>query len=109
MTDVEFQGQHRISQIYLKQFGFEREGKWCISVWRKFLNHTDIESVEKFSKEINVFDLPYKDFKLRRYFENTSNIIEGEYFKIINTITHQNQLIPRHKDILCHYVANLIC
>lgn len=109
MADVEFQGQHRISQIYLKQFGFEREGKWYISVWKKFVNHTDIEWVENFSKEINVFDLPYEDFKLRRHFENTSNIIECEYFKIINTLTHQNQLISRHKDILCHYVANLIC
>ena len=39
-TDVEFQGQHRISQIYLKQFGFKRDGKWYISVWRKFLSHT---------------------------------------------------------------------
>ena len=109
MTEVEFQKQHRISQIYLKQFGFKRDGKWHISVWRKFINHTDIESVKSFSKEINVFDLPYKDFKLRRHFENTSNLIEGEYSKIINTLAHQHQLIPRHKDVLCHYVANLIC
>lgn len=109
MADVEFQAQHRISQIYLKQFGFKRECNWYISVWRKFVNHTEIESVAKFSIEINVFDLPYEDFKLRRHFENTSNIIEGEYPKIINTLTHQNKLIPRHKDILCHYVATLIC
>lgn len=53
--------------------------------------------------------MPYEDFKLRRHFENSSNLIEGEYPKIINTLIHQHQLIPRHKDILCHYVANLIC
>ncbi len=109
MTEVEFQGQHRISKVYLKQFGFEKNGEWKISVWRKFLDHTDTELIDTFSKEINVFDLPYEDFTLRRHFENTSNLIESEYPKVIKTLSNQHQLIPRHKDILCHYVANLIC
>lgn len=109
MTEPELQGQHRISQIYLKQFGFKRDDKWYISVWRKFINHTDIELIDTFSKEVNIFDLPFIDFKLRRHFENTSNQIESEYGKIINTLANQHQLIPRHKNILCHYVANLIC
>lgn len=109
MTEPELQGQHRISQIYLKQFGFKRIGKWYISVWRKFLNHTDIELIEDFSKEINIFDLPYEDFKLRRHFEKSSGIIETNYDTVIKTLTHQKQLIPRHKGLLCHYVANLIC
>ena len=51
MIEVEFQGQHRISQIYLKQFGFKKDGNWYISVWRKFLNHTDIELIQSFSKK----------------------------------------------------------
>ncbi len=78
-------------------------------MWRKFLSHTDIELIEDFSKEVNIFDLPYDDFKLRRHFENTSGIIETNYETVIKTLTHQKQLIPRHKDLLCHYVANLIC
>jgi hypothetical protein len=93
----------------LKQFGFQRDGKWYISVWRKFLNHTDIELIENFSKEINIFDLPFEDFKLRRHFENTSGIVEVKYGTIIKTLAHQRQLIPKHKDILCHYIANIIC
>lgn len=109
MTEAELQGQHRISQIYLKQFGFERDGQWYIAVWRKFLDYTNIEPIKTFSKEVNIFDLPFVDFKLRRHFENTSNLIESEYSKIINTLSNQQQLIPKHKDILCHYVANLIC
>lgn len=109
MAEVEFQKQHRISQIYLKQFGFKRNGNWYISVWRKFLSHTDIELIDSFSKEINIFDLPNEDFKLRRHFENTSSLIEANYATVINTLNHQKQLIPRHKGLLCHYVANLIC
>jgi hypothetical protein len=109
MTEPELQGQHRISQIYLKQFGFKRDDKWYISVWRKFTDHTDIELIETFSKEVNIFDLPFADFKHRRHFENSSNLIEREYSKIINTLANQHQLIPRHKDILRHYVANLVC
>jgi hypothetical protein len=67
-----------------------------ISVWRKFLNHTDIELVENFSKEINIFDLPYEDFKLRRHFEDASSIIEANYGTVIKTLTHQKQLISKH-------------
>ena len=109
MSKTELQWQHRISQIYLKQFGFKRDGKWYISIWKKLLNRTDIQLIEDFSKEINIFDLPYEDLKYRRHFENTSGLIEAKYGTVIKTLTNQNQLIPKHKDILCHYVANLIC
>lgn len=109
LREPEFQGQHRISQIYLKQFGFKRDGKWYISVWRKFLNHTDIELIENFSKGINVFDLPYEDFKFRRHFENTCGVIEAKYGTIVKTLSNQNQLILKHKFLLFQYVAILIC
>lgn len=109
MTEPENQGQHQVSQVYLKQFGHKREDKWCISICQKFSNKVEVELVENFSKEINIFDLPYEDFERRRYFENNSNKLEREYPKIINSLKNQHKLIPRHKDILCHYVANLIC
>lgn len=109
ITNIEFQKQHRVSQVYLKQFGFLKEGEWHISVWRKFIHHTDIKPIRTFLTEINVFDLPFEDFKDRRHFENTSNIIEREYPKIINSLLYQHKLLPKHRYLLCHYAANLIC
>lgn len=110
MTDHKYQGQHRVSQVYLREFGYQKEGKWYISVWDKSKNYTDYVLIENFTKETNVFDLPFFDsIKERRHFENKSLIIEGEYKKVVNSIKSQQQLTPRHQDVLCHYISNLIC
>ena len=109
MAEPEYQGQHQVPQVYLKQFGHKREDKWYIFLCKKFSNKMEVELIENFSKEINIFDLPYEEFELRRHFENNSNKIETEYSKVINSLKNQRQLIPRHKDVLCHFVANLIC
>jgi len=105
-----YQGQHRISQVYLKQFGYLREGRWWISVWYKSFNFTENVLVENFTKETNVFDLPiFEQTELRRQFESQSGILEREYPSIIKTIRNQGQITPRHRDILCNYIPNLIC
>lgn len=105
-----YQGQHRISQVYLKEFGYLKDGKWYIAVWEKSKNHTDFVLIENFTKETNVFDLPFfESVEERRHFEIKSVIIENEYKKILNTIENQQQLTPRHEDLLRHYIANLIC
>lgn len=110
MSTPKYQGQHRISQVYLREFGYFKDGKWYISVWDKSKNYTDNVLIENFTKETNVFDLPiFETIEERRHFENKSIIIENEYKKIINTIHRQQQLTPRHKDLLCHYVSNLMC
>lgn len=110
MNLPKYQGQHRIPQVYLREFGYQKHGKWYISVWDKSKNFTDYVLIENFSKETNVFDLPFFDsIHERRHFELKSIIIENHYKKIINSINHQHQLIPKHKDILCHFIANLMC
>lgn len=110
MNFVEYQGQHRISQIYLKQFGYKKDDEWYISVWHKSDNHTDNLQVKNFTKETNVFDLPYEDIELRRHFENiSSKELESRYEMVIKSIQNQKNLNSRNKSILFHFVANLIC
>lgn len=110
MSIPKYQGQHRISQVYLKGFGYLKEGKWYIAVWEKTKNYTDYVLIENFTKETNVFDLPFfETVEERRHFETKSVIIEDQYKKILTTIDKQQQLTPRHEDILRHYTANLIC
>jgi len=103
-----YQGQHRISQVYLKQFGYAKNEQWYISVWDKSKKYTDFVLVENFSKETNIFDLPVYDEKQIRYFENASSLIESEYTKVVNTIRRQQQLIPKHHDLLCHFMSMLL-
>lgn len=110
MNHPKYQGQHRVSQVYLRQFGYFKDEKWYISVWDKTKKFTDYVLIENFTKETNVFDLPFfESIEERRHFEHKSVIIENEYQKVLNTIIWQKQLTPRHRDILCHYIPNLMC
>lgn len=58
---------------------------------------------------VNIFDLLYGNLKYKRHFENSSNILETAYPRVIKTIKHQNKLIVQHQNILAQYIANLMC
>ena len=109
MNNPEFQGQHRLSQVYLKQFGYQMDGKWWVSVYQLGKETTDNVLIEKFTKETNIFDLPYNDFTLRRHFENTSNTIENKFRAVISNLHNQKQLTSNDQSLLCHFVPNLLC
>lgn len=109
MNSPEYQKQHRISKVYLKEFGYKKGDEWYISVWEKSKNYTDNIRIDEFTAETNIFDLPFEDLSIKRHFENTSQKIEDRYKTILNTIRNQNPLNPKHLDLLCHYIANLIC
>lgn len=113
------QKQHRVPQVYLKRFGYKKDGKWFISVINKInlkkepLTYDEIpfEKIEigGFNYSINEFDYPFGNFKERRQYETTSGFIEGKYPTVLNSIKNQNQLTKRHEDILRHFTASLIC
>lgn len=109
MTSPIFQKQHRIPQVYLRKFGYKKGDKWYVSVWEKSKDHTDNVLIEEFTTETNIFDLPFDEDVIKRHFENTSQKIETQFNTIINTLKRQGKLIHRHKDLLCHFTANLIC
>ncbi|MHA3786849.1 DUF4238 domain-containing protein [Flavobacterium hauense] len=109
--EPEFQKQHKISQVYLKQFGFKKEGKDWVSVLKIGKGETENILISQFSTEINIFDFELPDIEPheRRQFENLSGLLEDKYRTIINTLKGQGKLIPLHKDLLNHFVANLLC
>jgi|694.fasta_scaffold119915_4 hypothetical protein len=109
MSSPKFQKQHRISQVYLRQFGYLKENIWYISVWEKFKDYTDNKRIDEVTVETNIFDLPFEEEEIKRHFENTNSKIETLYPTIIKSLKNQKLLTPRHKDILCHYTANLFC
>lgn len=45
----------------------------------------------------------------RRHFEIKSKLIEDEYRKVINSLKQQKRLTPRHRDLLCNFIPNLMC
>lgn len=109
MSHPKYQKQHRISKVYLKEFGYQKDGKWYISIWEKSKDYTDNILIEEFTTETNIFDLPFDEASIKRHFEDTSQKIETQYKIVLNAIKKQQQLTHRHQDLLCHYTANLIC
>lgn len=109
MSEPKDQKQHRISQVYLKQFGYEKDGRWWVSVYQVGKKTTDNILIEEFTAETNIFDLPVNDIKIQRHFENTSNIVENRYRTVISNLHNQKRLTPKDNDLLCHFVPNLMC
>lgn len=106
----EIQKQHRLSQVYLKKFGYKCDNNiWMISVMKLGTKKIDNVRISEFTAEKNIFDLPFKDIELRRHFEILSGKLENEYNKLINNINNQKCLIPQHKDLLNHFIPNILC
>jgi hypothetical protein len=109
MKHPEFQGQHKLSQIYLKQFGYKKGDKWWLSVSKFGSPKTENVLIENFTKETNIFDLPFNNFELKRHFEKTSSIIENRYQTVISNLDNQKRLTLNDKRLLCNFVPNLMC
>lgn len=107
--EPEFQRQHKVSQVYLKQFGYEKDGEYWLSVYKTGKKETENVRISDFTKETNIFDIPFKDSELKRHFENLSNKIETRYRTVISNLHNQKRLTPKDKDVLNHFVANLMC
>lgn len=103
------QKQHKVSQIYLKQFGYKIDEEYWLSVYKMGNEKTENVLIRNFTTETNIFDLPNDDFEIKRHFENLSSQVESFYRTVISNLHHQKRLTPRDKDVLNHFVANLLC
>ena len=104
-----FQGQHRVSQIYLKQFGYKHNNEWCVSVYEAGKVESSVEKILNFTKETNIYDLPFQELKGRRIFENLSSLVENRYPTLISNLVNQKKLIEKDSEYLSSVVANFLC
>jgi Protein of unknown function (DUF4238) len=112
------QNQHRISQVYLKEFGYITEGgQWKISslevdkfqLMRKrnklFFSQKSIESV---TANNNIFDLIEENIN-STLFEDLNGKIETWYPQIIYNIKSSSKLSVFDEGILIQFIPNLLC
>lgn len=106
----EFQKQHKISQVYLKQFGYcDNDGVEWISVYKVGSKKTENLRICDFTTETNIFDLPFVEPNIKRHFEILSSTLENNYRSVILGLASQKQITPQGKDLINHFVANLLC
>ncbi|WP_321289029.1 DUF4238 domain-containing protein [uncultured Sunxiuqinia sp.] len=107
--EPKYQKQHKVAQVYLKQFGYEKDGEWWLSVYKAGEKETENVKIKEFTAETNIFDLPFEAPEIKRHFENTSNIIENHYRTIISNLHNQKRLTSKDERFLNHIVANFLC
>jgi hypothetical protein len=106
----EFQKQHKISQVYLKQFGyFDNDDVGWVSVYKVGSKKTENIRISDFTTETNIFDLPFEEPEIKRHFEILSGTLENNYRSLILGLASQKQLTLSGKDLINHFVANLLC
>lgn len=112
------QNQHRISQVYLKEFGYKTSGgQWKISSLevdkfqlmreknKLFFSQKSIESVTAVN---NIFDLIDENIN-SSLFEDLNGKIETWYPQIINDIRTNSRLSEFNEGILIQYISNILC
>jgi len=104
----ENQNQHRVSQVYLKQFATAIDGDWLLSVYGPGSQTTEQVSVKEFTAANNIFDHPYGDIEFRRNFEIQCGRVETLYPVVLSNLDNQKQLTDKNVDVLVHFIASLL-
>lgn len=104
------QSQHKIPQVYLKQFGYlTKSNQWKISVLKRGEKIIRQKSIESFSTELNLFDLKTNNKDISRFFEEYNKSIEDEFNYLIEYIDKNKSLDQRSTTCLKQLIINLIC
>ena len=110
MSQPEKQNQHRVPQVYLKQWGYKAADKrWYIFTIDKESKQVKEFRVDGFSTAVNVFDYLSDDPQEKRHYEITAGVVEKKYHTVVRSIQYQKMLNTLHEDLLRHFIASLIC
>ncbi|QMU26537.1 DUF4238 domain-containing protein [Adhaeribacter radiodurans] len=102
------QSQHKLPQVYLKQFGYLKGNQWMVSILEKELTYSKQKSIGSFTTETNVFDIDSEDDRLPRMFETMNADLENLYHEMLDDIS-KNKFIPdKCWEIIVQLTPNLM-
>ncbi|MDP3435110.1 MAG: DUF4238 domain-containing protein [Bacteroidota bacterium] len=105
----EKQNQHKIPQVYLKQFGYlDMNNQWRISAIRRGEKFTRQKSIESFYSVTSIFDVESDDPIIPRMFEQLNCDLETEYNNIIAELESDGTLSNKSYAYLLQLIADLI-
>lgn len=103
------QDQHKIPQVYLRQFGYTNSNNQsCVSVLQEGETWTRQKSIKSFTAETNFFDIPSYDQEIVRMFEKLNCALETEFNAILADLDTSQQLSHKSYAYLVQLVVNLI-
>ncbi|MCY0970274.1 DUF4238 domain-containing protein [Chryseobacterium wangxinyae] len=103
-----YQSQHKVSQVYLKQFGYLNGNQWKVSVLQVGGKFTQQKSIKSFLAETNLFDINSEVPEIERIFEELNSKIENEYLNILNDLDKEQKLSEKSHAVLIQLICNFI-
>lgn len=102
------QDQHKLPQVYLKQFGYQHGDKWYVSVFQKGDNFTRQKSIKSFTAETNVFDIESEDDRFTRVFESMNGDLENLYHEMLNELSKNDKVSDKCWEIIVQLTPNIM-
>jgi|GEM_PF-1594521 len=108
MKQPENQNQHKVPQVYLKQFGYLFGKQFKVSVLKNGEKFTRQKSIKSFLAENNIYDIDSEAPEIQRLFEQLNSEIETEYSDIISDLETNGTLSEKSYAILLQLIPNFI-
>jgi len=102
------QDQHKVPQVYLKQFGYLFGEQFKVSVLKVGEKFTRQKSIKSFLAETNVYDIESEVPEIERIFEQLNCDIETEYLDIITDLENDGTLSEKSYAVLLQLIPNFI-
>jgi hypothetical protein len=100
--------QHKLPQVYLKQFGYLERDQWKISIIQRGEKFTRQKSIGSFTGETNIFDIESEDDRFPRMFETLNADLENLYPEVLNDIFTNLNVSDNSWEILVQLTPNLM-
>ncbi|WP_439484426.1 DUF4238 domain-containing protein [Cyclobacterium plantarum] len=102
------QNQHKVPQVYLKQFGYLFGKQFKVSVLKIGEKFTQQKSIKSFLAENNIYDIDSEVPEIERLFEQLNCDIETEYLHIISDLENSGTLSDKSYAVLLQLIPNFI-
>lgn len=100
--------QHKLPQVYLKQFGYIDNKQWKVSILQKGEKFCRQKSIGSFTAETNVFDIDSEDDRFPRMFESLNADLENLYPDVLEDISNNSNLSDKSWEIIVQLIPNLM-
>jgi hypothetical protein len=103
------QNQHKLPQVYMREFGYDYKGQKKVSVLKIGEKFTRQKSIESFLSETNVFKIKSENPELENIYEDLNGLIENEYLNFISDLDNDQTLSKKSYAIILQLIPNLLC
>lgn len=102
------QDQHKLPQVYLKEFGYLKREQWLVSIINKGEKFTRQKSIGSFTAETNVFDIESEDDRFPRMFESLNCDLENLYHEMLKDLDDNNVVPDKCWEIIVQFTPNMM-